>query len=91
MTCIDRRVRYRSLTEARVNCPSNRKGKWFCRNKAACYAAGNETNDVMDEAEPTISGIELRHRFRNAQFELKELPLRNTTAPAVWTAVLSTR
>jgi hypothetical protein len=45
----------------------------------------------MDEAEPTISGIELIHRFRNAQFELKELPLRNTTAPAVWTAVLSTR
>jgi hypothetical protein len=57
-----------------VNCPSNRKGKWFCRNKAACYAAGNETNDVMDEAEPTISGIE-----RRFQTEVTSLDIRTPT------------
>jgi transposase-like protein len=39
----------------------------------------------------TISGIELTHRIRKAQFDLTNLRLKDTTAPAVWRAVLSAR
>ncbi len=39
----------------------------------------------------TISGIELTHRIRKAQFDLTNLRLKDTTAPAVWKAVLSAR
>ena len=39
----------------------------------------------------TISGIELTHRIRKAQFDLTNLRLKDTTAPAVWTAVFSAR
>ncbi|GAB7540515.1 IS6 family transposase [Cupriavidus sp. 8B] len=39
----------------------------------------------------TISGIELMHRIRKGQFNLTELRLKDTTAPAVWMAVLSAR
>ena len=39
----------------------------------------------------TISGIELIHRIRKGQFNLAKLGLKDTTAPSVWNAVLSTR
>jgi putative transposase len=42
-------------------------------------------------AATTISGIELRHRIRKGQFNLTKLHLKDTTAPSVWTAVLSAR
>ena len=39
-------------------------------------------------AKTTISGIELMHRIRKGQFDLRTLGLKDTTAPAVWNAVL---
>ncbi len=36
----------------------------------------------------TLSGIELVHRIRKGQFSLAKLGLKDTTAPAVWEAVL---
>jgi transposase-like protein len=39
----------------------------------------------------TISGIELMHRIRKGQFDLTSVYLKDTTAPSIWTAVLSTR
>ena len=39
----------------------------------------------------TISGIELMHRIRKAQFNLARLGLSDTTASAVRNAVLSAR
>ncbi|SIT47799.1 hypothetical protein BN2475_820006 [Paraburkholderia ribeironis] len=39
----------------------------------------------------TISGIELMHRIRKAQFDLTNLRLKDTNAPAIWNAVLSAR
>ena len=39
----------------------------------------------------TISGIELMHRIRKGQFGLARLRLEDTTAPAVWNAVLTTQ
>jgi transposase-like protein len=39
-------------------------------------------------AKTTISGIELMHRIRKSQFDLRTLGLKDTTAPAVWNAVL---
>ena len=39
----------------------------------------------------TISGVELMHRIRKGQFNLARLRLKDTTAPAVWKAVLSAR
>ena len=39
----------------------------------------------------TISGIELMHRIRKCQFNLARLRLKDTTAPAIWKAVLSAR
>jgi transposase-like protein len=39
-------------------------------------------------AKTTISGIELMHRIRKGQFNLRTLELKDTTAPAVWNAVL---
>jgi transposase-like protein len=40
-------------------------------------------------AKTTISGIELMHRIRKGQFNLRILGLKDTTAPVVWNAVLS--
>ncbi|MEM5453000.1 DDE-type integrase/transposase/recombinase [Paraburkholderia guartelaensis] len=37
----------------------------------------------------TISGIELMHRIRKAQFDLTNLRFEDTNAPAIWKAVLS--
>jgi transposase-like protein len=37
----------------------------------------------------TLSGIELTHRIREGQFKVAVLRLKDTTAPAVWSAVLS--
>ncbi|MGF6547322.1 hypothetical protein QFZ96_002393 [Paraburkholderia youngii] len=37
----------------------------------------------------TLSGIELVHRIRKGQFGLAKLGLKDTTATAVWEAVLS--
>jgi transposase-like protein len=42
-------------------------------------------------AATTISGIELMHRIRKCQFDLCALGLKDTTAPAVWNAVLSNK
>ena len=39
----------------------------------------------------TISGVELMHRIPKGQFNLAPLSLKDTTAPAVWKAVLSAR
>ncbi len=39
----------------------------------------------------TLAGIELMHRIRKGQFNLAKLGLKDTTAPAVWSAVLSAR
>jgi transposase-like protein len=39
-------------------------------------------------AKTTISGIELMHRIRKVQLNLRTLGLKDTTAPAVWNAVL---
>ena len=38
----------------------------------------------------TIAGIELMHRIRKGQFGLSRLRLKDTSAPAVWSAVLAT-
>lgn len=37
----------------------------------------------------TLAGIELMHRIRKGQFNLAKFGLKDTTAPAVWNAVLS--
>jgi len=42
-------------------------------------------------AATAISGIELIHLIRNDQFHLIKLHLKDTAAPSVWTAVLSSR
>jgi transposase-like protein len=39
----------------------------------------------------TLSGIELMHRIRKAQFDLTSVPLKDTTSPSIWMAVLSAR
>ncbi len=39
----------------------------------------------------TLAGIELMHRIRKGQFNLVKLSLKDTVAPAVWNAVLSSR
>ena len=43
------------------------------------------------DAAITISGVELMHRIRKGQFNLRRLSLKDTTAPAVWKALLSAR
>ena len=42
-------------------------------------------------AATTISGIELAHRIRKGQFDLRKLGLKDTTAPAEWNEVMSYR
>ncbi|WP_353557986.1 IS6 family transposase [Paraburkholderia terrae] len=39
-------------------------------------------------AATTISGIELMHRIRKGQFDLSDLGLKDTAAPAVWSSVI---
>ncbi|MPW11102.1 DDE-type integrase/transposase/recombinase, partial [Paraburkholderia sp. CNPSo 3155] len=46
---------------------------------------------LFGNAAVTISGVELMHRIRNGQFNLARLRLKDTTAPAVWNAVLLAR
>jgi transposase-like protein len=43
------------------------------------------------DAAITISGVKLMHRIRKGQFNLRRLSLKDTTAPAVWKALLSAR
>jgi transposase-like protein len=37
----------------------------------------------------TISGIDLMHRIRKAQFDLTAAHLKDTSAPSIWRTVLS--
>lgn len=46
---------------------------------------------LFRSAVSTISGIELTHRIRKGQFGLASLRLKDTAAPAVWNAVLSSQ
>jgi hypothetical protein len=39
-------------------------------------------------AATTIAGIELIHRVRTGQVKLKQLQIKDKTAPAIWNAVL---
>jgi transposase-like protein len=45
----------------------------------------------FSNAATTLSGIELMHRIRKGQFNLACLRLKDTSASAVWNAVLSTQ
>jgi len=42
-----------------------------------------------DCAATTIAGIELLHRIRKGQFAFDQLRLKDTSAPALWNAVLA--
>ena len=44
---------------------------------------------VFDHATVTIAGVELLHRIRKGQFNLRRLRLEGQAAPAIWNAVLS--
>ena len=44
---------------------------------------------VFDQAAVTIAGVELLHRIRKGQFNLRRLRLEGQAAPAIWNAVLS--
>jgi transposase-like protein len=44
---------------------------------------------VFDRAVVTISGVELLHRIRKGQFNLRRLCVAGQAAPAIWNAVLS--
>jgi transposase-like protein len=44
---------------------------------------------VFDRAAVTIAGVELLHRIRKGQFNLRRLRLKGQAAPAIWNAVLS--
>jgi len=44
---------------------------------------------VFDRAAVTIAGVELLHRIRKGQFNLRRLRLKGQGAPAIWIAVLS--
>jgi len=44
---------------------------------------------VFDRAAVTIAGVELLHRIRKGQFNLRRLRLQDQVAPAIWNAVLS--
>ena len=39
----------------------------------------------------TLSGIELMHHIRKRQFDLTSVPLKDTTSPSIWMAVISYR
>ena len=43
----------------------------------------------FDRAAVTIAGVELLHRIRKGQFNLRRLDLQGQAAPAIWNAVLS--
>ena len=45
---------------------------------------------VFDRAAVTIAGVELLHRIRKGQFNLRRLRVAGQAAPAIWNAVLST-
>ena len=44
---------------------------------------------LFDRAAVTIAGVELLHRIRKGQFNLRRLRLQGQAAPAIWNAVLS--
>ena len=44
---------------------------------------------VFDRAAETIAGVELLHRIRKGQFNLRRLSVQGQSAAAVWDAVLS--
>lgn len=44
---------------------------------------------LFDRAAVTIAGVELLHRTRKGQFNLRRLRLQGQAAPAIWNAVLS--
>jgi transposase-like protein len=44
---------------------------------------------LFDSAAVTIAGVELLHRIRKGQFNLRRLRLQGQAAPAIWNAVLS--
>lgn len=44
---------------------------------------------VFDRAAVTITGVELLHRIRKGQFNLRRLRLKGRAAPEIWSAVLS--
>ena len=44
---------------------------------------------IFSNAAITIAGIELIRRIRKGQFNLRRLRIKDTSAPAVWNAVLS--
>ena len=44
---------------------------------------------VFDRAAVTIAGVELLHRIRKGQFNLRRLCVAGQAAPAIWNAVLS--
>jgi IS6 family transposase len=44
---------------------------------------------VFARAAVTIAGVELLHRIRKGQFNLRRLRPRGQAAPAIWNAVLS--
>ena len=43
----------------------------------------------FDHAAVTIAGVELLHRIRKRQFNLRRLRTAGQAAPAIWNAVLS--
>jgi hypothetical protein len=43
----------------------------------------------FETAAITIAGIELLHRIRKGQFNLRRLRLKGGSAPAIWNAVLA--
>ena len=44
---------------------------------------------IFDHAMVTIAGVELLHRIRKGQFNLRRLRLKGQAAPAIWNEVLS--
>ena len=43
----------------------------------------------FNNAAITIAGVELLHRIRKSQYNLRRLRLKGATAPAIWNAVLA--
>ena len=65
--------------------------RWYLRYKLSLRDLVVLGFKCFRNAAVTISGIELTHRIRKAQFDLTNLRLKDITAPAVWKAVFSAR
>jgi hypothetical protein len=63
--------------------------RWNGRLRSQIAGKRHARLQTLQERAVTISGIELMHRIRNGQFDLTNVRLKETTAPAVWMAVLS--